>query len=100
MAIEEAALLAASLCCEDTSLSLANRLKAYESQRAKRIRTLHQLSNWSQSIGHIDTPAIAKMRDKAAILINSSPPIQYLAEKVFDKLVDASAESAVFDVIR
>ena len=97
--MEEAALLASCLFQSDKSLSLANRLKEYESLRAVRIKTLHRLSNLSQSVGHVSTRGIAKIRDKLAAMINSTPPTRFLAEIAFDKLVDASAESEVYKVL-
>ena len=102
VAVEEAALLASCLSrlpLADRS-SLSDRLKEYESLRATRIKTRHRLSQWSQSVGHVSTRGIANVRDKMAALINSTPPTRFVAEMVFDKAVDAAAESEVYKVLR
>lgn len=100
VAVEEAALLASCLTRNDTSILLSDRLKEYEVLRAGRIKTLHRLSNWSQSIGHVSTKGIARIRDNMFSLINSTYPTRVVAEMAFDKMVDTAVESEVFKTFK
>lgn len=88
VAIEDGARLAVAISqCTDTSgvVNWEAALASYEARRFRRLRPLHQLSNISQALGHLESQALCTARDAVLGLTPS-----FIKGRVMDEMISYS----------